>query len=342
MNRLVIFHVLRDLLRRLRRPVPTTVLDRPGVAHGNSGLCLMHGSAAAISPKTVIVLGAARGGTSMVAGALDALGVFMGEKLTPMFEDPALVDCLERADLARARCIAAERDARYTLWGFKHPRIDGLLSRWQRIFRAPVYVVVFRDAMAVGARRAITHSEALDDHIEAALDVQKTLLQFARAVRRPCLLVSYEKALLDPEFFVGQLAEFLGIDDAEACGRAAAFIEPSPVRYRQSSRVARSGEWRGRLERVDAARVSGWACRIGATEPVEVELLVNGEVAARIGTAESRRDVQERLADVVEHCGYSFRLGEQATWRSGDELAVRVAGEKDQLIGSPVIVPRQN
>ena len=40
------------------------------------------------TPRTIIVLGLARGGTSLVAGALESLGVFMGDgSCPPVFED---------------------------------------------------------------------------------------------------------------------------------------------------------------------------------------------------------------------------------------------------------------
>ncbi|MDQ3797346.1 MAG: hypothetical protein M3294_07255, partial [Pseudomonadota bacterium] len=49
--------------------------------------------------KTVIVLGVARGGTSMVAGALSKLGVYMGDAITGVvFEDLTLSRAVERRD----------------------------------------------------------------------------------------------------------------------------------------------------------------------------------------------------------------------------------------------------
>ena len=48
----------------------------------NTGAVILNGDCSAMPYKTVIVFGVARGGTSMVAGTLSKLGVFMGENLT--------------------------------------------------------------------------------------------------------------------------------------------------------------------------------------------------------------------------------------------------------------------
>ena len=56
----------------------------------NDGMLVLNDNACTQSQRTLIVLGAPRGGTSMVAGVLHHLGVYMGSDLLPTFEDPSL------------------------------------------------------------------------------------------------------------------------------------------------------------------------------------------------------------------------------------------------------------
>jgi hypothetical protein len=56
----------------------------------------------------------------------------------------------------------------------------------------------------------------------AASRQQIALSQFALKLKQPAMLVSYEKALLDPNGFVNTLAEFCEIDADEALINAAA------------------------------------------------------------------------------------------------------------------------
>jgi hypothetical protein len=125
----------------------------------NVGVNTLNGSAADLAHKTVLVLGAGRGGTSMVAGALSKLGIYMGESLSSYYEDGVLANCLSQNDKQQAKKIIQERNDKYSMWGFKKPSLR--LWLWLNLFREPVYVVVFRDAFATANRRVISLDKSL-------------------------------------------------------------------------------------------------------------------------------------------------------------------------------------
>ena len=93
----------------------------------NEGFVTLNGGAAHLSHKTVIVLGTPRGGTSMVAGTLANLGVYMGEQLSAMYQDQVLSQCIKEKDKQKAKQVIQARNAQYPLWGTKNdfPRSGG-------------------------------------------------------------------------------------------------------------------------------------------------------------------------------------------------------------------------
>ena len=106
--------------------------------------------------KTVIVFGAARGGTSMTAGVLSCLGVHMGEDeaIAPFYEHRSFAKCFLKNDKVAATTIARELDQEHPVWEVKSPHRQ--LWRWRNIFREPVYLVVFRDLVATANKRRVS------------------------------------------------------------------------------------------------------------------------------------------------------------------------------------------
>jgi hypothetical protein len=122
--------------------------------------------------KTVVVLGAFRGGTSMVARALLELGVFMGERFGERlvyknFEDLDFQELLHRSAIFDQKHLstydfppavidavielAMQRDRNHRIWGWKYPGTAPYLlhTRLASQLRNPHFITVFRDPVAV-------------------------------------------------------------------------------------------------------------------------------------------------------------------------------------------------
>ena len=71
------------------------------------GVLALNRPHSALPEKTVVVLGVARGGTTMVASVLQSLGVFMGDKLGPVLEDVTLSRAVESRDIQQLKELVA-------------------------------------------------------------------------------------------------------------------------------------------------------------------------------------------------------------------------------------------
>lgn len=331
-----IFNTLQNGFRKLSRKdideSPSGV--SPAQTDENYGFRVLHGNAAALSCKTVIVLGVERGGTSMVAGSLAKLGIYMGDTISAVYEDPQFAHYLKTNDKTKARQLIAARNGSHEIWGLKKPSARLYTASWVRLFRNPVFVVVFRDIMAVANRRAVSRGMKVTDGMNDALNRYGDILHFISTARRPSLLVSYEKALLKPSDYVHSLADFLGIDlTAVNPADCLNFIQPSPEAYRRASR--RHEGWQGTLEHVFGDKVVGWAFRDNQPQPVTVILTVNGGETLKAIADISRKDVQEYHKHVSEFSGFEISLPSRLALEDGDLLSVRIAGEDADLNNSP-------
>lgn len=281
--------------------------------------------------RPIVVLGVARGGTSMIAGALSHLGVYMGDRAKkPVFEDVRLAEAMEGERWREFADIAAEYGSRQGRWGFKRPSTLGYLPDIGDRFGKPVYVAVFKDLLAIAQRNNISMLSDIGRSLENAQRQYQQLLEFLQATDAPAMLVSYEKALAYPAEFVDQLASFCQLHCTDIEKKTALdFIEPAPAKYLDASRITKT---QGRLGRVSASRLSGWARFVHATEPAVVEFFVNGQL---VGEAEATGRREDLLKKYGENCAFSFNLPAGVNLDEGDEIRARVKGDVKDLNNSP-------
>ncbi|OWK21779.1 hypothetical protein AJ88_11710 [Mesorhizobium amorphae CCBAU 01583] len=92
--------------------------------------------------------------------------------------------------------------------------------------------------MAIAKREEISMVFDFRDQLRRAALWSIDLADFTLRQTAPLMLVSYEKALLKPERFVDELAQFSGVDASEAMRRAASIVvKPSPADYVKGSQV---------------------------------------------------------------------------------------------------------
>lgn len=182
--------------------------------------------------RTLIVLGAPRGGTTMAAGCLHHLGVPMGDSAGPVvFEDQVIGKSLDRGDLRGFRLAIANMNASYPVWGWKRPSAFRHLDLVAAEFREPYFIAIFRDPVAVALREHISMRFDPTPALEVTLETYSTIARFLSETNRPVLAVSYEKALRYPLHFVEALVGFVGPVSNESIDAALAFIDPEPEFY---------------------------------------------------------------------------------------------------------------
>ena len=191
------------------------------------------------SPKTVVVIGAARGGTSFVAECLVRLGVPMGPKYGNArptdgsgvsdyvnYEDVELVSALEDV-MSRGlvddpssnewryfRQLVQDRDLAHDLWGFKRPQAVFAIDQLLPLLRNPHLVLVMRDPVAVW-----TSQQARNVSGRATWGMARhavgCVMDLAEKPRGPTLALSFERAKEAPAVTRYMMAKFLGLTPSE-------------------------------------------------------------------------------------------------------------------------------
>jgi hypothetical protein len=216
----------------------------------------------------ICVLGMHRSGTSLIARAVNLLGVDLGPEeglLSPAQDNPAgywesedLVDIndalldafggtwdavpdlpgtwLDSAKLLpvrkRAREVLRARFGESELWGWKDPRNCVTLPFWQDIVPAMRYVICVRNPVDVSdSLRARGDSRGAPEHVEDWL--RHNALALHHTASLPRIVVHYESFLEDPKSQLKRLARFLNpgedLPEASRINAAADSIDPELV-----------------------------------------------------------------------------------------------------------------
>ena len=172
------------------------------------------------APRTFIVVGVAKSGTSMAAGLLRLAGVHFGT--TEEFgdyeresENMYLIDRVRTGD----RQAIEEMNARYGVWGMKHPLLAGQLPWLLHACRNPHFVFCYRDVVAVAEHKR-KGDRTFDPTVFAETMRQdlltlQTMTEFAaarRPIQPPMLFVGYEKASRSPNDTVQRVVDFTGLE----------------------------------------------------------------------------------------------------------------------------------
>lgn len=170
--------------------------------------------------KTIVVLGAPRGGTSMVAATLRKLGVMMGEKLGHQHEDP-----LFRKDVPIEEKIETvkRRNRENDVWGWKLPNTIYFIEELLPHLRNPHFVVVFRNPYSISRSSSERDGRDYDVRVlEVAANHTKKIVDLLARVEIPTALAAFESAIAEPAKFTQGLADFIGVGEDSYLVAAAA------------------------------------------------------------------------------------------------------------------------
>ena len=278
-------------------------------------------------PRTLIVLGAPRGGTSAIAGALAATGLFMGGGASgPVFESLALANAIEKGEDTKVRELIGAFDAEHDVWAFKRPGYNNYVGQYHSFFRNPIYLVILRDPVATANRGYISSrlKANFTKKLHHILSIQSRILGFLDSSGAPAVLISYEKLLQSPESTLRLVFAATGLKiGPEALAAAAAFVEPSPLEYLEKSRASRV---EGRWTEYSPRKIAGWARYVNRSmdTPPQVVLYQDDRELA-VCSAELPVPDREGERRGVE-CGFEFDL-QALGIEPGSGLRLRVKGD---------------
>lgn len=187
---------------------------------GEPRVCLEVNGPPRPGPKTVVIIGVPRGGTSMVAAVVDALGVYLGppeEMGRWQFEDQTM----QSGDVDTLRACVAARNLQYDIWGWKNAGGAVLLRDLLPDLRNPHVIIVHRDAVATidGIMRADERYGdrvlPIAEYVTAVAEWNRHNWNVALDAGVPTLLVSYERAMLGRLGLLLSVCDFLKLSPGQ-------------------------------------------------------------------------------------------------------------------------------
>lgn len=182
--------------------------------------------------RTYVTFGVERGGTSLVAGVLRALGLYLGDIPEGNNEDKAF----HNKSLGQMKATIARRNQEYDIWGWKYPTASTYLPVLSKSIRNAFFIVVYRDVVATALSRAQWDGEFIRRNGRMSLHETSAMMNantgFALATRRPVLLISNEKAAQNTSALIDELADFLYVEKPDDELRAKIIAYTEPGRYK--------------------------------------------------------------------------------------------------------------
>lgn len=317
------------------------------------------------SSATFVVFGVPRSGTSVIAGVLHHLGVFMGDEAhPPVYEDQTIIAAMQRGSWRRLEEIIKGYDRDHAKWGFKRPELlygvkgmgagGGPAANLRKILggrkylpqqnfmrldgclRNPRYIITYRDVFAVANRNRISMNEDLLDSMETVLFTYQQITKLLKKHSLNALLISLEKALSDKEALVEQLIDYCGLEPtAEQRQAALDFIQKNPKKYLDESRKNKSF---GYLDKAGPDEVVGWARYLQDERTALVELYIDGRKVAGAKADIFREDLLKKDVHSTGLCGFRFTDFDHSLLKSGCEVRVRASEDVVDIDNSPMVL----
>lgn len=175
----------------------------------NNGISVLNAPSKKLDTATVVVLGPGRSGTSLVANVIAQSGIYMGEYDSPTAEDLDMAKALEVQGSGAVASLVGKRNEKHDVWGWKRPQTINLIDGIHSTLRNPIYVCVYRDALAIARRNEISIGRDVSVGMRSALRSYLKMNEFIFSVDSPLLLLSFEKVQKSPASVVDALASML-------------------------------------------------------------------------------------------------------------------------------------
>jgi len=174
-----------------------------------SSAIIVKGSPMTEGKRTYIVFGDMRGGTTMIAGVMRALGIHMGDDLNEDNQESHLFNGPPVPDMRES--IKRHND-KYDLWGWKFPHAADYVDLLWEDIRNPHLVCVFRDGVANARGLNRWHPIGKIQALQQTLLRQQKNLNLVALRNCPSILISYEKAERNKAEFLREFSQTLGLE----------------------------------------------------------------------------------------------------------------------------------
>lgn len=225
----------------------------------NNGLIMLNfNNQLVLGENTIVVVGLPRSGTSMIGKVLYELNVFHdnGFLNKNIYEDMEAIEVLEK-DINKLDSYIKNQNSKYTIWGFKRPGAFYYIEKYIDKLRNPIYIIPMKDMLFISLRKNISIDMDFTSALKETLKQSNELIEFINKTSVPTILFSYEKAILNPEYFVKELIKILSLNNISKyrINRAIEAITINPKEYLNSSRI----HINGKVENLHNGILLGWA-----------------------------------------------------------------------------------
>lgn len=289
-----------------------------------------------------LVLGAPRGGTTLLIHSLARMGIFVGEKIPFTGEDPHYARYISAGNEDAWHELIKTRSEAHKRHAWKFPQLIHETKFLSRLPASTRLILVFRDPVATGIRGFKATNQPFLVEAETSLDYQMRLLRFAKSFSGPILFVSYEKVLMNPHTLSDALRAFTGITDQVKLDRVREGVKPSPSFY-----LNRDSEWKRKelsrglqacLDRLTSREVCGWAFFPGAPDkPVNLEIELESGAVFHTLANQRRNDLKEGGIHPTGQCGFRFPFPSSELLAPGDLVHLREVDSQVEFEGGPFL-----
>lgn len=157
--------------------------------------------------KTIIIVGVERGGTSMVAGVVRALGIYGGDRLGRNHESPAFLSDNKVKLLENIKFMKEQSD----VWWIKAPKLSLNLEFILSNVENPIVIFVNRNWTAVANSWLQRSNSKPLKTIKHCLNYYTEIIKIVGEKNIPTISVDYEYSCRNPEKFVKELVSCLKI-----------------------------------------------------------------------------------------------------------------------------------
>ncbi|MEM8498589.1 MAG: glycosyltransferase [Pseudomonadota bacterium] len=304
-----------------------------------------------MSKKVVVVLGAHRSGTSLVASSLETMGFSLGDSLMPAGEDnpkgffedldivgindallcelgsswdiPALFYRHQSLSYPREYVVSAakllkQKTSTHKNFALKDPRICLLVPFWNAVFREldidVKYVFVYRNPLEVAS--SLFERDNIPIRTGAELWLMYCL-EALRSIESECYFVAYESVLEQPGEQLDQLAEYLSD-----------IVPPKPVYGKERNGVVDNGLRHSNYDLEDLSSSPEIS-----SEVLELYQLLISKQRVDL-SAYSSRIAEIYNSAINSKFGFEFLLQQQGRLQQKNAILEATLSEKDHSIQS--------
>jgi len=166
---------------------------------------------------TYMVAGPTRSGTSCISLTLKAANIFMGSsEIKNLHEYDAIGQNLDNKNILIK--IIKENNEKHKIWGFKYPKSTLYYPFFSNILRAPIAIFCYRNLIST-SQSALRHNNKFSENnlgqfisqYNNNIGFYNHMMMSIKNIKRPYILIEYEKVLLQPKQFVDEFFDLLGI-----------------------------------------------------------------------------------------------------------------------------------